>query len=145
MTSEGLARRENSWILAREKLKIDTRAIHLTLSGITKPNGKWLSKASDVPQVIFVIGRLIIKSDATTPERVYQPTDYRAVLDLSTEAIWLLYEYYQFDPDFKAEMVEFCMNKTLEERVNQTFDTVKILDSIKAGQTALTPLQSRVV
>ena len=38
--------------LGRGKMKIDTRAIHLTLSGITKPERIWRSKSSDVPQVV---------------------------------------------------------------------------------------------
>jgi len=120
------------------KIKIDSRDIHPTLSGIKKPKGFLRSFVSDVPKVVFDIGGLFIKSHATTPDGdAYQPTYYRVVLDVNTGAIWLFYEYYQFDPDFKEEKVEFCMNETLKERVNRTFDTAKILDSIKEWRVGL--------
>ncbi|KAN0083429.1 hypothetical protein V8E54_002517 [Elaphomyces granulatus] len=117
---------------------IDSRDIHPTLSGIKKPKGFLRSFVSDVPKVVFDIGGLFIKSHATTPDGdAYQPTYHRVVLDVNTGAIWLFYEYYQFDPDFKEEKVEFCMNETLKERVNRTFDTAKILDSIKKWRVGL--------
>ena len=47
---------------------------------------------------------LFIKPHTTTPDGdAYQLTYYRIVLDVNTGAIWLFYEYYQFDPDLKEE------------------------------------------
>ena len=122
------------------KIKIDSRDIHPTLSGIQKPAGFLRSLVSDVPKVVFDIGGLFIKSNATTSDGdAYQPTYYRVVLDVNTGAIWLFYEYYQLDPDFKEEKVEFCMNETLKERVVRTFDRAKVLDSIKEWRDGLNP------
>jgi hypothetical protein len=105
----------------------NSRDIHPTLSGIKKPEGFLRSFVSDVPKVVFDIGGLFIKSHTTTPDGdAYQPTYYRVVSDVNTGAI-----------DFKEEKVEFCMNETLKETVNRTFDTAKILDSIKEWRVGL--------
>lgn len=139
MASEGLARREPP-LLGTGIIKIDSRDIHPTLSRIKNLEGFLRSLVSDRLPKVFDIGGLFIISHATTPDRdAYQPTYYRVVLDVNTGAIWLFYEYYQFDPDFQEEKVEFCMNETLEERVDRTFDTAKVLDSIKEWRDDLTP------
>ncbi|MCJ1461646.1 hypothetical protein MMC07_000243 [Pseudocyphellaria aurata] len=120
--------------------KIDTHDIHPFLSAIKRTEGSLRGLGSDVPKVVFDIGRLHIKLKATAPNGdAYEPCYYRVLLDMVTRAIWLCYEYYQYDPDLQEEKVDFCMNEVLEERVDCAFDTAKILDSITEWTDGLKP------
>lgn len=120
---------------------IDSQHIHPTLSTLSrfKKRPSIKSLFSPLPRVVFDIGRLYLKThDVANEGPTYQPTNYRVVLDLKSGAIWLFYEYYDFDSDDLVEEIEFLMNEKLQLRVKKSFDSAKILNSVEEWNNSLT-------
>lgn len=127
--------------------KLDSRDIHPTLSSIARrKDGKYFGKHSSLhfvgkhsgthsslPSVVLDIGRLhlrIVSHDNAKDAPMYQATDYRAVMDVISRAVWLFYEYYEIDEDESPVKVPFQKNP-LTKTIGKHFDAAIALPSIE--------------
>ena len=97
-------------------------------------------KYRSLPLVVFDIGRLYLKKPASKEKETftYQPTDYRAVMDRDSKAVWLFYEYYEVDEDESTTKVPFRLNSPLAKYTGHEFDSAIVLRSIEQWDDELT-------
>lgn len=92
-----------------------------------------------MPKFVFEIGRLFFQTANDTKEATkYRPTDYRLVVNADNGAVWLFYEYYQFDFEETEREERFKMDPTLFSRLHREFDSTIVLDSVKKWDDLLT-------
>ena len=127
--------------------KFDSRDIHPTLSSITKLKdgkysgrlsslhsvGKHSGRPSSLPSIVFDIGRLYLRiSDGDAKDAsTYEATDYRAVMDVISRAVWLFYEYYEVDEHESPVQVPFQENQLTRTIGIKRFDSAIALQSIE--------------
>ena len=112
--------------------KFDSREIHGTLMNIEMDAKRKLKERETLPGIVFDIGRLYLSEESrgisAGPE--YQPTDYRVILEWTTKAVWLFYEYYRTDADDSVIEFKYQERNILARKIGKEFDSAKILNSV---------------